>query len=250
MQLILFVVFMLSSISLYGNPTKAAPAIERLFLTKQEMESHPDCIIRSLAEFEERHPSHLLFLRNFPVGKEINYSTKRLCQKESSYIFTSELTVDQDGIITIDNTKAAFIYIPSKNFLLGERFSCQFTSKDEKFKEILSFIPNPLISKNDSKTVSIEAELKTLIPACFYSLKFDGFEENEKLTLISTSGNEKIENSFKLKKGLEISYSPDVEGEKGGIGHVSFKRKSGEIIQIDLPWGNQLIEGMKTHTER
>jgi TPR repeat protein len=214
---------------LYGDEEKK-PSIDLLFSDSKEAESHPDKMIQIyFKEIEPGHPKIVLFLKDFPIDKEITYSMERPLKTAQG--------------ITTKLKDPNIIFFSSRGFLPGERVNCSFSSKGD-FEVKTSFIPNPIKASNKNGTVSIEAELITCFPA-YYQFFFKGFEDNEEIKLISVSGKEKIKKTFKITPENLIALSPDILGKEGGVSQETFIRKSGEKIQFNLPWGMDLVSYAK-----
>lgn len=246
MRITFFVFCLLNCFSLYGGKQEDLASVERVFLTKEAMESHPEAAIRALSTFDKGRPRYLLFLKNFPVNKKMKYSVRRLCQEDRSYQYKGDIIVDEQGTIICGEISTSCLSLPSLGFLLGEKISCRFMTEEGDFNKIISFIPNPLISKNASGTVSVEAELSIIQPVCFYKIHFRGFTEKESLRFVSRSGNEKCDLTFQTPEAPGwILFSPDVEGLNGGIAELVFIRENKEKIQMDIPWGEELLNEME-----
>jgi hypothetical protein len=230
------------------SDTEKKPSIDLLFLTSKEGEQYHDADIRLYfrdPDVDFGHSKTFLYCKDFPINTKMTFSTKRPLEKRASYKENYKFFVREQGfmILPIDpkNTHR-FFCISSRGFLPGERVLCRFSGKNLKIDT--SFFPNPIKVFTSTKTAFIEAELLTIVPA-FYRFFFTGFQENEILNFISISGEEKIEKTFTLTPKNFIVSSPDIIGKLGGVGTVTFTRKSGEKIQLHLPWGIDFIDYRK-----
>lgn len=232
---------------LYSNERDTHAAIDRVFLSSVEATFHPDSEIRFYAEQDPGHPKSFLFIKGFPINKKINYMIKRSRLKDQPSKNIIEFFVNEQGEIVLEigsEHTFPFFCVSSRGFLPGERISCHFTTEDGNFEKELDFIPNPIIAKNKSGTVFVEAELITPFPA-FYQFTFVGFQEDEVILYRSVSGPEQIEKTIKLTKENMIVGSPDVLDQHEGVGTSAFIRKTGEKLKLKLPWGIELFRYLR-----
>lgn len=258
MRFMLLLIFFISGNTLYSNEQyrneqeynnkqeDTSPTIEKLFLSADEVKSHSDRCIALYSKLDPGYSKTFLSFNHFPVNKKITFDIYRLSNNitNETYLKHCDFFVDEDGIIiAIDDPMQMypFFCISTRGFLPGERIFCRFTSEDGHLKKEISFIPNPMIAKNKSGTATVEAELITLIPT-MYHFNFIGFQEGEKINMVSISGTEKLQGSFNFSKNVKIANSPDIRKKKGGIAQEIFIRSSGEKFQIELPWGSELID--------
>lgn len=236
----LLLILLISWNSLFSTEVDVLPSIDLVFLKSKEVESHSNPDIKHSSQFDPGYDKTFLYLNNFPINRKITYSYKRSLN-DCSYIRRGEFIIVENKRIystTDSEDQGNFLCISSRGFLPSERISCRFKAEND-FKKEISFIPNPNVVKSPSGTVSVEAELYCFNPA-FYVFKFVGFEEDEIIKFTSISGTEKISASFKLSEYPKITNSPGVLNEQGGVGKVTFTRKSGEKVELKLPWGTEL----------
>jgi len=224
------------------NPLNLKPSIELLYLSAKEAKSHPDQFVRECALNEPGFSKNYLFLNDFPNDTLLSILIKRPLLEQKSKITScipKPSSKEKIQFMFNDNLpkEHKFICLPSKGFLLGERVTLIFTD-DNGFEIEASIIPNPIKVTSQNETVTIEAELLGTYPAN-YIFSFKGFQADEVIDVTAISGNEKIKCKFCI--GMGFMLMPGVIGEKGGVAKSSFKRKSGEEIQVDLPWGMEFL---------
>lgn len=132
--------------------------------------------------------------------------------------------------------------VSSRGYLPGEKITVTMSSKDGLFKEDYSFIPFPIVKSSKNKKLTVEASLISLPPATFYQFKFSGFKENEAIHFHSESEGEIVKNSFNFSKSTPFMFGPETLSKKGGHAQIVFKNSQGELVEMQLPWGEQLTE--------
>ncbi|WP_154017862.1 hypothetical protein [Candidatus Protochlamydia phocaeensis] len=228
---------------LSGTEKQDRPDIQRVYLTHEEVKQHADPIIQSCTSLDPFHPKTLLYFENFPLRKKIKFSLKRLVPPNHNFLKQSFFIIKEDGRIFLppDDKGSPFFCISSRGFLPGERIYCRYEILDGSFEHEITFIPNPIQIKDEAGNVILEAELCNLIPAC-YKITLLGLKKSEKIKFRSVSGEEGVADSFKLSAiAPSFTYSPDVEGQKGGVAELTLIRQNGQRIRLKLPWGVQLL---------
>ncbi len=229
--------------SLFGLEASKEAVIKYEFLKHEEVVHNSDPAIRHFSNDDVGHSKIFLSSNNFPLNKKITCSLKRPLGK-IAYRKIAEFDVDKEGRFIINDQVSDHRYfccVSSKGFLPGERVFIRLCSSDGTFRKVVNFIPNQMKVSNDSKTAFVVAELVEFPPA-FYKLTFHGFTDGEKIDLVSISNSERLTKSFEISERLNFMTSPDVEGEKAGVGKIIFNRKSGESFTLNLPWGEELYE--------
>jgi len=98
------------------------------------------------------------------------------------------------------------------------------------------FAPNPIEVKSSVDQASLTAVL--LSDEC-YSITVKNLKEP--IMFQSISGNEVMENFMQnFDDNWILQYLPGVIGQKGGVGHISIIRASGEVLKMSLPWGSEI----------
>ncbi len=85
----------------------------------------------------------------------------------------------------------------------------------------------------------IRVEL-TSVAQTNYTLRLEGLK-GEKLVFRSISCDEQIESVIDTSEVLAFGISPQVIGEKGGFVDLKFTRENGEVSEICLPWGTEIL---------
>lgn len=198
-----------------------------------------DPYLRRFLTEDIAHPKYFLKLIGFPRERTLHLYIKRLVQEGEDWICKLELSIRKDGmLLNYDLPIGPYFYLSSRNFLPGERVHLRFETLEKDFIREVSFVPQPMVIKNTSNEKVMEAELKTLKP-CLYAIQLHKFDKGELVTFESQSGNEKnaIEGT-----ASSTFYSPDIEGEEGGIGAFTVARKNGEKFSMRFPWGDRLLD--------
>ena len=226
-------------IALFLTFFTAGEAQENLHLTLTRISfdslvKHPCKDYISCIEDYKNQPLILAHLENFPKEGQLSlYVARPLAKNKSAKLYKIyDFQVEQ----LIDD----YIYLPSCLFLPGERIEIIIVSQDKKELYSQEFIPNEIRGKNEKGEVLFTAELKILNSLTSYIISLDGFEEDEEVMFKSMSGHEVIEHPIVCNIKAAILYLPGVKTNKGGVGKLSLTRKNGEVISINLPWGNEL----------
>lgn len=180
-----------------------------------------------------------MHLEEFPVNKEINLFEKRVFQadpeifqlKNSFIISSNESDQNQDDLALISDI----------GYLPGEKVEYKYISYDCNFFCITSLIPNPLKVISKTSTASLEAVLVSCIPAS-YLIKIDGLNDGEVYTVVSEEEGNLIESKRTFNENRSLIVLPSIKGKKGGIGKVILKRENGESLNLNLPWGMELVK--------
>lgn len=203
--------------------------------------------LHAFAALDEGHPKNLVTFHNFPKEKTINLFIRRVIFEKDLKKFNN-FVIDKNNRIIFDIHKQiknetpqtlAFFYIPSRYFLPGERIELVFQTEDRNFKYTTTYIPNPIIVKNENGDIVLTAEL-SILESAFYKIDLKGFLDEEKLKFESISGKERLRNSIVYSGQISFMYSPAVVRKNGGIGKICITRQSGEKIKVSLPWGTEL----------
>lgn len=135
------------------------------------------------------------------------------------------------------------VAISSRGFLPGEKCKLIITDKNDNIVSQEEIFPFPIIKASANDNAYIFAVLRLTQPITDYEIYLCGFDENEKLSLRSISHKENIKmNVTKEMRGVPIHILPDVKGMKGGVAELRLIRASGEVLDIKLPWGDQLTK--------
>lgn len=225
----------------YSDEIKSAAIVEYLFLSSNEVDNHPDPEIQMYHQADPGYAKTFFYPKEFPVNKDIVFSIRRQLPKESPYKEMFGFFINEQGLLVSSIDKHPFLCVTARGFLPGERVFCRFATKENDFKNEFSFIPNPIQVKNKYGAVLVEAEIVNFFPA-FYQCNFPGFKENEEIRTLSISGRERLKGKFKVSKKMTFITSPDVKGSDRGMSKLTFTRKTGEKIQVNLPWGREFID--------
>jgi hypothetical protein len=143
------------------------------------------------------------------------------------------------GMLPLNNGKG-FLVTSAIGYLPGELVKLELKDDKRTYKEIF-IVPCPIYAKSLHDNAIIKAIIQEKSPV-MYSIAFEGFKENEKILFKSFSYNECVESDFVINKNFSMMTMPAVINKKGGIAKINIIRSSGEVLEIELPWG---LEWMK-----
>lgn len=129
----------------------------------------------------------------------------------------------------------------NRGFLRGEKVNYRVETHDQQVQETAELIPNPVPVKGALHGIEPFVELKGIKPT-LYIITFKGMTKKETFQLESVSWKEKIVSESEIDSNTAIPFFPGVQGKEGGICYFSFKRKNGEKMTLELPWGKELID--------
>lgn len=175
----------------------------------------------------------------FPTNKDFYLCYDRVC-KNPGLKKINKLSIDTDGVITVDDTlKVMICSIDKEIFVPGEMVKYCCVDPEGYLIAETSTIPQRLKTNSKDGSFSIEAQLMGITPA-YYIIKCKGIQEGEKIEMVSMSGDEVRKNQFVYEKKNKISVSPDIKGKKGGTGCVMITRSSGDHAILELMWGEEI----------
>ena len=180
------------------------------------------------------------YFREFSPNKKFTFHSSSPASEHSVFCGSGEFATEEEGEFRL--------FVPLQICLPGQRLDMSLQAVDDEERVDYSFVPNPLIAKSKTDFASFSADL-IAVGGSLYTLNFKDFNKNEKLMFVSESSGEKIEHEINSSQYACISYSPEVVGLSGGLSKVSVKRKNGEILSLNLMWGeefNDYIRGKDT----
>jgi hypothetical protein len=245
-QRLLFIFFLLLKVNGLANnaetsdTTEPTPHVDVLSFSAKSG-TPPEFRLRELPDPDPKHNKMALRFHGFPVDKDIIFSMLRLVQSDlNTFEKKGTIRIKADGMVVFNDMEVSTIFLTSRGFLPGEKVYYRFHTADDSFQHEISMIPNPLKCTSKSGRVSMEAELMDPAPA-LYHIQFTGIDENEECTITSFSKNEKIKHTSMISRRMGMLYSPDVRGEKGGLSKLIIQRRTGERLELRLPWGDRLF---------
>lgn len=192
---------------------------------------------------------HIFYTENFPKNKNINiFSTRLITKDRELYKPSGSFTLGNHGEFIVNKTPLRFYAFKAKGFARGETAKYQFKLDNGKVIAETEYIAFPFIETSIMGTFSIEARLQAIFPT-IYTFHFKGLNESEPLQFITRSGDEKGQREHIYKSGDVIMYMPGVINCKGGYGHATYRRKSGDEVTISVPWDRAIIEELIKSTQ-
>lgn len=183
---------------------------------------------------------HYFNFKNFPANVDIIVYTSRLVQNTPGvYAKAGKIRFDDNQSLTINGkTKASIFGLNDLNYLPGERIYYRFAKEDQTLITEVSYVAKPIKAESTKGTFSFEAELIGLMPAN-YLLIIKGIPENEKIQLVSMTGNQKVKHLLTYNSAVPITIMPGIVGQTNGESVVKINRKS-DRASLTLLSGHQL----------
>ncbi|MEX1013106.1 MAG: hypothetical protein WDZ27_05380 [Waddliaceae bacterium] len=177
-----------------------------------------------------QHAHHFFSIENLPLKySHLTFVINRpLLKEQVSYPYSREILGDNDRIAI---SKRGFIPGEKVNFLLVD------DQKNVVIKRTLTPIPQEKLSR-DGKA-KIIANYILHYPSPIYSLELEGFEKDEKMIFKCYSDLEESQ-EIEVSAAFGFTLCIDAIVLKGGKSRVVIKRKSGEKMVLQLPWGDEL----------
>ena len=211
------------------------PHIKVIDFTPEKAEWEP--YLQGYIQCDPSYKKVFLEFHGFPTERPITLSIKRIISKDKWYP-VEKICIRNTGMILIEGTPSGHLFFLSgRGFLLGERIHLRFATVEGDFCQEISLIPNPLIVRNHSKAVILEAELLDLEPA-LYAIRFPGVPEKEIVTVQALFGNYATA-PCKHEAAEVLNFSPDAKDKPGGESELVVTRKHGQQFRLSLPWGTR-----------
>lgn len=190
-----------------------------------------------LSSAKELGDIHLIMLDGFPDNSVVSFN-------ETNAVFKRH---KKRSNLKLKNGKALMV-VSLLGYVPGLPITLAFEDSKNKFHEKITIIPNPLSTKSVKDGAKIEAILDCIGPT-MYKISLTEFNKGEELLFQSTSSGEKIDVKFCPDETPTLFIIPDVIDELGGVGQVKFTRSSGEILELELSWGLDLLKYMMSYDE-
>jgi len=197
----------------------------------------------SSSDLQETLVYTLLTFREFPGKPPYSIHYRRLFQEDPNAFFPIPLEQTLLNAIhqKIENSPFSLALSPHE-FLPGERVTWRLSGTDgTAFKEV-TLCPRPMILKDESGKIILEAALLSInIPCLCYLIHIPS--QDEIVEYISTSGEEIIKEILPLRHSVSINYMPEVKGVKGGVSQIEIRfLKDGSSYKMQFPWGTALLD--------
>ena len=169
--------------------------------------------------------------------------SRRLLQEDPNAFLPRPLEQTLCNAIRSKNANIPFsVALFPHEFLPGERVTWRLSGTDgTTFKEA-TFCPRPMILKDKSGKIILEAALLSIHDSIFsYLLHFPA--QDEVVEFISTSGEEIIKEILPLSHSANMNYLPAVKGIEGGVSQIEIRfLKDGSSYKMEFPWGTALLD--------
>lgn len=153
---------------------------------------------------------------------------------------TCESTMYTEGKCSVfgrylyDKDKTLCLDIYSTGYIPGDPVT--FTIKDSSNEKTLTLTPNPHFVKSKKDRAKIEVTIVNLQPY-LVKLNLSGFGDDPIEYYTTECYGKKKHEEFKRPY-----LCPAVSNKMGGTTKVVFNRKSGEKMEMDIPWGIEIIK--------
>lgn len=184
---------------------------------------------------------HIAIFENFPINQEFEMGCSRTITDSSKINW--KITIDKEGILLINGIKTMTFALHSFGFASGERSKLRCVASDGTLLAETSYIPKPLSTKSKKETFSVSAELLSFAPTS-YLIKIEGVAEEEKLSVLTTSGKEVVEKDFVFSSKDAPVVFPGVQGKKGGKATIKITRESGDSANLALKWDSAITKDL------
>jgi hypothetical protein len=189
-------------------------------------------------KFKDLYIASLLIM-DFPPGKVVTFSTKRVLQKDpDAYVKHYTFKVSKNGVLTTPDGELDEFLLPSTGYALGERVECRFETSDGALRNDFSYVPRPFVLQ--SSDVKWKAEIEMVSPEIFM-LKVSGLNEFEACKFFTKSCSEEICDDFIYEaKSNFVIIMPAVIGKSGGTCSFKLERMDGSTVEGSFPWGSDI----------
>lgn len=208
--------------------TLSAAEIETKFYEK-------NCIPEVMRRPTDEGNLTTISLIDWPMDSSIRVTERRLSEGKK---------IRDLGVIT----QHPFCYgIYAIGYLPGDKVTFTFKEKTHGLLKKVTIVPNPIYVKSFIDGAKIEAKIDNFETHTFEIL-FTGFENDELEFYFSTSYN--VKTIMPLNKYMKsIKFDPSGFGKKGGVAKIDFRRKSGEMMALEIPWGLEFTKYMMQYDE-
>jgi hypothetical protein len=168
-------------------------------------------------------------LREIPSEKNKKYHEVIELTREELLISSQNLKMDKPCMT-----------FTSSGFLPGEEVKIFLECKGYKSKPI-THIPHPVKLSSKVDGAHIKVRLSSLSMSNYY-FNLVNFKPGEKVKYNSNNCGEVLSGVLDVKENMTFSLACGVKGFTGGLDKVKFIRSNGEVIEVTLPWGDELVE--------
>jgi len=181
-------------------------------------------------------PSLKIILKNLPGNPPYCVHCRRLMKNDPDAFSPLPVPAGQ-----INRGSPLMFCIPLDQCYLGERLTFRISETNGTIVKETMFCPKPMILKDNSGKVILEAALLSFKPSDFaYFIRIPAL--NEPVDFISTSGIEVLKHRLPLNEPVSIPYIPGTIGSDGGIAEVELRFvNDGSSYKMQLPWGTAVF---------
>lgn len=188
--------------------------------------------------------SLLVIFEKIPGKAPYRLDYKRLIQDDpNQYVQAIEQQAVLNGVTTESFTPNFGVLMPLKNYLPGERVTWRISSADGKVLKKFTCCPNPLVIKNLSGDLLLEAALISPQHPTSYVLFFP--PRTEDIEFIFTEGSEKTKGKILKGESRMIAFEPVHNSILGSISKIELISKNKHYC-LELPYGEQIAQKLKT----
>ncbi len=181
----------------------------------------------------------LLLYETLPGDPPNCFKIKRFAQYNPEGFVDLECGPSSKELLHFRITKQLLCFcLSSRGFLPGEKVVIRLESIDPDVFEELSYYPRPLMIKDESGKILLEATLASIFPT-IYSISFPDIPAEEEYEYSTINGMET--HHFTMQNATKTVYIPGVNGRTSGFGGIELKFKDGTIYNLQLPWGDECI---------
>lgn len=197
----------------------------------------------SPSDLQETFTYTLLTFKDFPGKPPYSMHFRRLLQEDPNAFLPRPLEQIFLNAMHNKNENIRFtVALFPHEFLPGERVTWRISGADGiAFKEA-TICPRPMIVKDKSGKIILEAALLSIHNSIFsYLIHIPA--QDEVVEFISTSGEEVIKEILPLGQSANITYMPAVKGMESGVSQIEIRfLKDGSSYKMQCPWGTALLD--------
>lgn len=186
-------------------------------------------IPKEYQEFADGGDFTIINLEDWPSNNSISVFEKRLTAPKT----------EQHSSLKAETDETPKLVISSRGHIPGDPVI--YTFKDSKTSKEITIVPNHLNVKSRRDGATVEARIASIHPV-HYAIELNGFKKDEEILFKSHSYDEVIKRKITIQATQGIGFMPEVIGKDGGVARISVMRSSGEILNLEVPWGYEWMK--------